>query len=475
MQFHRSSLLVFFFVVLLVVVLLVVLPLTVFFSRQEQQTQQQAASLQTQPLGPSGSWNLVWHDEFDDATGMSGSHNGLQASKWNSGWWSGPSSPGVGDTHAVTNPINGISNYFGPASILFPGDNAVHLHLQQGVDNGGNYNGHNIEWGMISTAGLLAFNPANAPVPSSLAPYVVNGPSVLEVRARFPGPNGVAGDYWPGIWLTNAGNYGGTNPSGAAWPGGQTYNEEIDLHESGQGSLGSSYVFHFHAASEYGGMSSNPSSMQNTDMSLAYHTYTYYFTSTFIQLWVDGIPVTGITPSTSQISAQWKYPQYLMFSPQAKSGATYPTSLTGQPNDMMINYVRVWQQCTTNCTQLSSTPTSANMPTSSSGKTSVSLTLCPHGLGNCGDNANPSSGGNTNPLHTSGSGTLSIFDTGNNQIAVQTGQVSYIYSSQNFLRNNSRLVVLMMSAPLVLHQRPVLCHFLPLARRWFGVLSWLAR
>ena len=303
-----------------------------------------AATLQPQPLGPSGNWKLVFADEFDDTSGSSGPHNGLQASKWNSGWWTGPSSPGVG-TQAVTDPVNKVINYFGPASIIFPGDGALHLRLQRGIDNGGSYNGRHVEWGMISTAGLLAFNPADVPVSTSnpdLRPYTVNGPCVLEIRMRFPGPNAEADSYWPGIWLTNAGNYGGSNPAGTAWPGGQTYKEEIDLAESGGGSLGSSYEFHLHAASEYGGMSSVPSSMQNTDLSTGYHTYTYLFKPSSIQLWVDGIPVTGITPTAAQVAAQWQYPQYLMITPQAKSGAIYPTSATNQPNDMMIDYVRVW-------------------------------------------------------------------------------------------------------------------------------------
>ena len=46
-----------------------------------------------QPSGPSGNWVLKWNDEFNNASGMSGSGNGLARSKWNVGWYYGPSSP----------------------------------------------------------------------------------------------------------------------------------------------------------------------------------------------------------------------------------------------------------------------------------------------------------------------------------------------------------------------------------------------
>ena len=60
--------------------------------------------------------------------------------------------------------------------------------------------------------------------------------------------------------------------------------------------------------------------------------------------------------------------------------------------------------------------------------------MCPHGLGTCGDNSNPSSGGNTNPVHTTRNITLNISTTNNNLVSGSpfSGQVSYVPSSQNF-------------------------------------------
>jgi len=350
-----------FLVAVGIILILIILPITVGFLQTQQQTKQLAASTQPQPTGPTGNWNLVWSDEFNDGAGMSGTTNGLASSKWNSGWQSGPITPGTGDTKAITVPVQAQeSEYYGPASILFPGDGAVLLRVQKGVDNGGSYGGKSIESGMISTAGLMAINPANVAVSSALQPYTINGTTVLEIRARIPGPNADAGQYWPGWWMTNAGNYG----NGSVWPGGTKYSEEIDLAEWYEsGSLGANGKFHYHANSEFGGMSSLPSSMQNTDVSLDYHTYTYEFTPTATQIWVDGFPASGVNPTAAQTQVQWKYPQYLMLTFQAYANPKYPSSATGQPSDMMIDYVRVYQQCSISCSPTVAAPSGIVSPT----------------------------------------------------------------------------------------------------------------
>ncbi len=77
--------------------------------------------------------------------------------------------------------------------------------------------------------------------------------------------------------------------------------------------------------------------------------------------------------------------------------------------------------------------TSSPIPTRTGG-TPFTVTICPHGLGNCGDNVNPSSVGNTNPLHTTRNILLHVTNT-NNSPALGSpfpGQVTYIPSSKNF-------------------------------------------
>lgn len=101
------------------------------------------------------------------------------------------------------------------------------------------------------------------------------------------------------------------------------------------------------------------------------------------------------------------------------------------------NYVADICPATTNTpTPTPTTPPSQSTPTltpapGSSTKT-FSITLCHHGLGNCGDNANPQ-GGNTSPKHTSRNVTVSVLD--NNEQVVTSGQgtVNYDATAKKFI------------------------------------------
>ncbi|HSW96529.1 MAG TPA: dockerin type I domain-containing protein [Candidatus Saccharimonadales bacterium] len=82
--------------------------------------------------------------------------------------------------------------------------------------------------------------------------------------------------------------------------------------------------------------------------------------------------------------------------------------------------------------QTTQTPTTTgSVLTPGSGTTTFSLTLCLHGLGNCGDNAG-STGGNSNPKHTQRNATLTIFNTSNTQVGQGTGTITYNTSAKNF-------------------------------------------
>lgn len=64
-------------------------------------------------------------------------------------------------------------------------------------------------------------------------------------------------------------------------------------------------------------------------------------------------------------------------------------------------------------------------PTINPQATTLTITLCPHGLGNCGDNANPNSGGNTHPVHPDRTAHVFVYDLGSNFIKQSDGQVQY--------------------------------------------------
>jgi hypothetical protein len=283
------------------------------------------ASAPVVPLGPTGTWNLVWHDEFDGTA--------LDPTLWNIGWLTAPISPGKGNITAVTDSQQS-GTYFGPSAFSFPGDGSLHIRLSAPVDTGAPNGYTTRESGLITTAGLWNLNPAANTYAG--AGQSINGTQVIEIRARLAGPSASGAAYWPAFWMTNAGNYNG---------GGESYSEEVDLLEGlGNGSNGSNLQLHLHAASSYGGVSIVPSSEQSTDFSLAYHTYTFYFSTTQIQCWSDGTSVPGVAPSATQVGAQWTVPQYLMLAFQATTGAVLPTKATGTPNDLMIDYVRIWTQ-----------------------------------------------------------------------------------------------------------------------------------
>jgi hypothetical protein len=294
-------------------------------SATESGSDADAAPQTPMPNGPTGTWKLAWHDEFDGTA--------LDPTNWNSGWLTAPASKGKGNITAVTDSQQS-GTYFGPAAFSFPGDGALHIRLSAPVDQGAPNGFTTRESGLITTAGLWNINPGS--VSYAGAGQSIDGTQVIEIRARLAGPASDGAAYWPAFWMTNAGNYNG---------GGQSYSEEVDMLEGlGNGSTGSHLDFHLHSASEYSGGSVVPSNAQSADFSLAYHTYTFYFSTTQIQCWSDGAVVSNIAPSAALVGAQWAVPQYMMFAFQATTGATLPTSATSTPNDLMLDYIRIWTQ-----------------------------------------------------------------------------------------------------------------------------------
>ena len=80
---------------------------------------------------------------------------------------------------------------------------------------------------------------------------------------------------------------------------------------------------------------------------------------------------------------------------------------------------------------ISGTPTSPS-PSVTHGQATFAVSVCPHGLGNCGDNANPTSMGNTSPKHSTRNVSLTFMSTANTPVATAQATVSYNTSAQNF-------------------------------------------
>lgn len=89
------------------------------------------------------------------------------------------------------------------------------------------------------------------------------------------------------------------------------------------------------------------------------------------------------------------------------------------------------------CTNVSPTPTptvtvTPSFTPSPTPSTRIDLTICLHGLGNCGDNVSPNAGGNKNLKHLTRALNLGLFDSSDQQVASITGTLQYSTASAKF-------------------------------------------
>jgi beta-glucanase (GH16 family) len=264
------------------------------------------------PLGPTAPaghrWRLLFSDEFDDTSGMSGPNHGLESSKWNSGWFTS----GVDATSPPVEPTE--AEWYGPEGIVFPGDGSVHLRL---TSNANSTYDKSYESGMITTHDLFTFSPSKAR-------------TVVEARLKVPGPNSKSGGYWPAFWLlSNEDGPGGTGQ----WP------PEIDIFEFFGNS--NTPVAHLHTTGT--DISQELADSSGTkDLSLAFHTYTIDISTGQIAFYLDGTRQWTYT-DTHYIANLLEFdPMYvLIYFAFGGDGGGDPTGKV--PNDMSIDYVRSWQ------------------------------------------------------------------------------------------------------------------------------------
>jgi hypothetical protein len=329
------------------------------------------------PSGPTGNFKLAWHDEFDDSAGSSGPTNGLLKTKWNIGNNVGPSAPGQPGVQGSVSwgPNADDGDYHGPGTVKLPGDGSLHLQgiaYETAPDSPPGLPYTTYDAGEVTTAGLMALNPASTAITDSTlsaaisdgSVTLINGPCVFEVRMRLQGPNQTnANLWWPVIWMSNGGNFQGG--SGTAWPGGVSYLVEQDYWEwyySPNGTVGGANNQYEGGTfsmpiQNFSGVQAMPDQYADTDMSLEYHTYTVAFTSAdSLTLYVDGIIPPGWPLTNSTVAENQQYPFFLIIALQSHQmnrslpdDPAYGTVTSNPPNttaagnnDMMIDYVRVW-------------------------------------------------------------------------------------------------------------------------------------
>ena len=194
-----------------------------------------------QPLGQSGSWNLIFSDEFGGTT--------LDGQKWTSGWF------GTG----ITGPVNSSElACYDSANVTEPGDGNLHLALKVTPNTCKGYS-------MPYTGALVSSN--------GLFQYAYG---YVEFHVYLPaaGPGQIAN--WPATWS-----------DGQSWPA----DGENDTMEG----LGGPACFHFHSPS--GG----PGSCARGDYS-GWHTFASNWQAGVVTYFYDGVQVGQITTGITSAS-----------------------------------------------------------------------------------------------------------------------------------------------------------------------------
>jgi beta-glucanase (GH16 family) len=234
------------------------------------------------PWGDSGTWNLVFDDEFNESS--------LDTSLWNTGWLSS----------GLTGPMNTeeLECYSPSQDVVANGELDLNLAAdpQTGcVMNGGpqTVNEPYVS-GMVNTRGKFSYTYG-----------------FLEARVWLPGAPW-AGLDWPGVW-----EVGDPAPQ----------NGEIDLVEG----LGGQACFHFHDSTgdPFGGCAGGWDG--------GWHTFGVDWEPGAIIWFYDGVAIGEVTAAQANISDD---PMYLIADLALDSSQGGPISA---PQSLRIDYIRVWQ------------------------------------------------------------------------------------------------------------------------------------
>lgn len=232
------------------------------------------------PVGLSGNWRLIMQDEFSGSS--------LNTAMW---------TPQRGPSYSYGDPYNPqYEDAYYLANNPKVQNGSLVLTLNQGSTNGYPYSS-----GMVQNGRNFNYKYG-----------------YTEARIKVPGNTGV----WPAYWTLSA-------PVDQSWP------PEIDIFEFGLSSqTRPSFNYHYGSSSNHqqSGLTLYGSSSVNYTQD--YHVYGMLWTSTKIQVYIDGVPGPSYTNSANITSL----PQYLILNLGLKKGASVPSGTA-----MYVDYVRVWQ------------------------------------------------------------------------------------------------------------------------------------
>lgn len=254
------------------------------------------SSTQAGPVGQSGSWKILFRDEFDTQV--------LNRGHWTvCYWW---------DNTGCTNLGNNELEWYLPENVTVR-DGALHLTAQKKTVTGSDDATYPYTSGMVTTG------PVSSKAGASSARFTFQY-GFVEARVRVPKGTGL----WPAFWML---------------PVDMTSKPEIDVMEI-LGDQTSLNKMHLHYLDASGEEVSPGQDWQGPDLSADWHIYAVDWQPDRVIWYVDGVE-TWRMEGTSQLLTKR---EYLLFN--LAVGGDWPGDPgpdTVFPATMDIDWVRVWQ------------------------------------------------------------------------------------------------------------------------------------
>ncbi|HEY3993382.1 MAG TPA: glycoside hydrolase family 16 protein [Ktedonobacteraceae bacterium] len=249
------------------------------------------------PVGQTGNWKMIFHDEFDG--------NSLDTSKWTTCYFN----------FKVGN--NGCDHDQNERELYQPDNVSVSngiLTLSAEKKTVNAANGQTYDY----TSGMITTGPTSGSSNNTRFSFKYG---YMEMRAKVPSGQGL----WPAFW---------TLPTNLSWP------PEIDVFEI-LGNAPNVINMHYHYPDGTDGGGDTGTSWTGPDFSAGWHTYAVDWEPNAITWYVDGIKRRTYTDASEITSKQ----MYLLAN--LAVGGDWPgdpDASTHFPALYQIDYIRVWQK-----------------------------------------------------------------------------------------------------------------------------------
>ncbi|GAC1616011.1 MAG: hypothetical protein NVS4B11_03700 [Ktedonobacteraceae bacterium] len=299
-------------VISILAIIIVVVPLDILILSSRNNNANSEQSISGPPsLRQGKNWKLVFDDEFNGTT--------LDTTKWLPCFRWG--------TNAGCASTTTPQNWYSPSNVIVSnGTLKLKAQHQPVTENGTTY---------PYTSAMITTGPSDTT--GSPAKFLFTY-GYMEIRAKVPKGQGL----WPAFWALP------TDDSGLP---------ELDVSEILTGAGLTTYTDNmtYHVINDEV-HASGASWTSPVDLASGFHVYAADWEPDGIHWYVDGIERRSAFTDSKNITAKQ---MYLLI--QLEVGGTWPgspDSSTPFPSVYEVDYVRVWQHCTTHCSTVAPTPTS---------------------------------------------------------------------------------------------------------------------